>query len=82
MLIQCFFKLLWSNWQLQRVVVMITLGIGLILISAYCVMKVDLMKAYDSVRWDFVDVALTKIGFLKAFIDWIMVCVISCQTSC
>jgi hypothetical protein len=49
MLIQCFFKLLWSNWQLQRVVVMIALGIGLILISAYCVMKVDLMKAYDSV---------------------------------
>jgi hypothetical protein len=53
MLIQCFFKLFWSNWQLQCVVVMITLGI---LITACCATKVDLMKAYDSVRWDFVDV--------------------------
>jgi hypothetical protein len=42
-------------------------------------MKVDLMKAYDSVRWDFIVVALTKIGFPKTIIDWIMVCVTSCH---
>jgi len=40
-------------------------------------MKVDLMKAYDSVRWDFVDATIIKMGFPKT----IMVCVTSCQFS-
>jgi hypothetical protein len=44
-------------------------------------MKVDLMKAYDSVRWDFVDATLIKMGFPRTVIDWIMVCVTSCQFS-
>jgi len=48
---------------------------------ARCVMKVDLMKAYDSVRWDFVDTMLIKMGFPRTVIDWIMVCVTSCQFS-
>jgi hypothetical protein len=42
---------------------------------ARCAMKVDLMKAYDSVRWDFIDATLITV------IDWIMVCVTSCQFS-
>jgi hypothetical protein len=42
---------------------------------AGCAMKVDLMKAYDSVRWDFIDATLITV------IDWIMVCVTSCQFS-
>ena len=46
---------------------------------ARCAMKVDPMKAYDSVRWDFVDATLIKIGFLRTVIDWIMVCVTSSQ---
>ena len=46
---------------------------------AHCAMKVDLMKAYDLVRWDFVDATLIKMGFLRTVIDWIMVCVTSCQ---
>jgi hypothetical protein len=46
-----------------------------------CAIKVDLMKAYDSVRWDFVDTTLRKMGFLRTVIDWIMVCVTSCQFS-
>jgi hypothetical protein len=46
-----------------------------------CAMKVDLMKAYDSVRWDFVDATLIKMGFPRTVIDWIMVCVTSCQFS-
>jgi len=41
-------------------------------------MKVDLMKAYDSVRWDFVDATLIKMGFPQIVTDWIMVCVTSC----
>jgi hypothetical protein len=36
-----------------------------------CAMKVDMMKAYDSVRWDFVDATLKKMGFLRTVIDWI-----------
>ena len=48
---------------------------------ARCVMKVDLMKAYDSVQWDFVDAKLIKIGFPRTVIDWIMVCVTSCPFS-
>jgi hypothetical protein len=48
---------------------------------ARCAMKVDLMKAYDSVQWDFVDAKLIKIGFPRTVIDWIMVCVTSCQFS-
>jgi hypothetical protein len=44
-------------------------------------MKVDLMKAYDSMRWDFVDTTLIKMGFPRTVIDWIMVSVPSCQFS-
>jgi len=44
-------------------------------------MKVDLMKAYDSMRWDFVDATLIKMGFPRTVIDWIIVCVTSCQFS-
>ena len=36
---------------------------------ARCAMKVDLMKAYDSVRWDFVDATLIKMGFPRTVID-------------
>jgi len=50
-------------------------------VPAGCAMKVDLMKAYDSVRWDFVDATLIKKGFPRTVIDWIMVCVTSCQFS-
>jgi len=48
---------------------------------ARCAMKVDLMKAYDLVGWDFIDAPLIKMGFPRTVIDWIMVCVTSCQFS-
>ncbi|KAJ6907746.1 hypothetical protein NC651_018243 [Populus alba x Populus x berolinensis] len=48
---------------------------------ACCALKVDLMKAYDSVRWDFVDATLIKMGFPRTVVDCIMVCVTSCQFS-
>jgi len=48
---------------------------------ARCAMNVDLMKAYDSVRWYFVNATLIKMGFPQTVTDWIMVCVTSCQFS-
>ena len=48
---------------------------------ARCAIKVDLMKAYDSVQWDFVEATLIKMGFPRTVIDWIIVCVTSCQFS-
>jgi hypothetical protein len=48
---------------------------------ARCAMNVDLMKAYDSVRWYFVNATLIKMGFPQTVTDWIMVCITSCQFS-
>jgi hypothetical protein len=39
------------------------------------------MKAYDSVRWDFVNATLIKMRFPRIVTDWIMVWVTSCQFS-
>jgi hypothetical protein len=33
------------------------------------------MKAYDRVDWNFLEVALRKLGFAEKFICWIMECV-------
>jgi hypothetical protein len=42
-----------------------------------CTMKVDLMKAYDSVDWDFILHCLSCFGFPSKFIKWIEVCITS-----
>jgi len=36
-----------------------------------CTLKIDLMKAYDSVNWDFIIHCLACFGFLGKFINWI-----------
>lgn len=40
-------------------------------------LKVDLRKAFDSVRWDFVLSTLTAIGIPEKFIGWIRECICS-----
>ena len=40
-----------------------------------CAYKLDLMKAYDRVDWNYLEEALTKLGFASKWIDWIMTCV-------
>ncbi|KAJ0040292.1 hypothetical protein Pint_27485 [Pistacia integerrima] len=43
--------------------------------GARCAIKVDLMKAYDSVRWDFIIKALEVLGFPLNFIGWVEECI-------
>ena len=38
------------------------------------VMKIDLSKAYDGIRWDFVTAVLTKMKFPPIWINWIQEC--------
>lgn len=46
-----------------------------------CALKVDLMKAYDTVRWDFVLAVLRTIGFPNKVVQWIMECVTTTRFS-
>nr|GEV62181.1 hypothetical protein [Tanacetum cinerariifolium] len=43
--------------------------------SAKCAFKVDIQKAYDSVKWDFLASCLKACGFHVNMIGWIMSCV-------
>ncbi|XP_044497608.1 uncharacterized protein LOC123219676 [Mangifera indica] len=40
-----------------------------------CAMKIDLLKAYDTVHWDFILAILEAIGFHGKFIGWIRSCI-------
>lgn len=41
-------------------------------VSARCMVKMDLQKAYDSVQWSFVEHLLRAFGFPSVFVGWIM----------
>nr|GEZ48855.1 RNA-directed DNA polymerase, eukaryota [Tanacetum cinerariifolium] len=45
------------------------------------IFKVDFEKAYDSVRWDFLDDVLKKYGFGNKWCDWIQTCLKSSRGS-
>ncbi|GJV16132.1 RNA-directed DNA polymerase, eukaryota, reverse transcriptase zinc-binding domain protein [Tanacetum coccineum] len=45
------------------------------------IFKVDFEKAYDSVRWDFLDDVLKKSGFGNKWCDWIQTCLKSSRGS-
>lgn len=44
-------------------------------ISPRCAIKVDICKAYDTIRWDFLYKVLRAFGFPERFCGWIMECV-------
>nr|XP_043625437.1 uncharacterized protein LOC122596855 [Erigeron canadensis] len=42
-----------------------------------CSLKIDIAKAYDTVSWVFLETILTKFGFHKKMVSWIITCVTS-----
>ena len=40
-------------------------------------MKLDMAKAYDRVRWEFLQKVLLAFGFVEEWVNWIMICVTS-----
>lgn len=42
---------------------------------AKCARKIDLFKAFDSIRWDFIMHALQRMRFPTKFKNWIYVCI-------
>ncbi|CAN1292519.1 LINE-1 retrotransposable element ORF2 protein [Linum perenne] len=49
--------------------------------SPICVLKVDIMKAFDSVDWTFILTVLEGMNFPLQFIDWIRKCLTSSRFS-
>lgn len=37
--------------------------------------KIDMIKAYDEIEWNFVEAVLTKLGFHDTWVVWIMECI-------
>lgn len=50
-------------------------GYGRAHISPRCVLKVDLIKAYDSIEWCFLQTVLQELGFPDLFVPWIIACI-------
>lgn len=40
-----------------------------------CAIKVDIMKAFDMVKWDYLMTLLKKIGFLETYVKWVWLCI-------
>jgi len=48
-------------------------------ITPRCLLKIDLQKAFDLVRWGFIEDMLTGLYFPPSFVNWIMKCISSVQ---
>ncbi|CAN1294705.1 hypothetical protein LINPERPRIM_LOCUS22563 [Linum perenne] len=46
-------------------------------VSPRCTLKVDLIKAFDSVHWDYLLNMLLAMKFPVKFIDWLKACIFS-----
>jgi hypothetical protein len=49
--------------------------------KAACAYKLDLSKAYDRVDWQFLEMAMNRLGFAHRWVRWIMSCVTSVRYS-
>ncbi|XP_057246787.1 uncharacterized protein LOC130589531 [Beta vulgaris subsp. vulgaris] len=50
-------------------------------ISPRCMMKVDVKKAYDSIKWPFLNMMMNELGFPSKFTGWVMAYVSSVSFS-
>lgn len=41
----------------------------------HLVFKLDIHKAFDLVKWDFLEIIMKKLGFCPSFVPWIMYCI-------
>lgn len=48
---------------------------------ARCAIKIDLMKAYDLVDWDFMFDVMCAMDFPDVFISWVRACITSAMYS-
>lgn len=46
-------------------------------ITPRCTIKVDTLKAYDSIHWGFVEIMLLALHFPQRFVSWVMACISS-----
>ncbi|KAL3519687.1 hypothetical protein ACH5RR_017836 [Cinchona calisaya] len=49
--------------------------------KARCAIKVDIIKAYDTIRWEFLFLAMKLLKFPHKFLEWVKLCVCTAQFS-
>lgn len=49
--------------------------------QARCTVKVDIKKAFDTINWQFLLTAMSRMGFPEVFISWVSACLSTCMLS-
>ena len=49
--------------------------------NGFCALKLDMMKAYDGLEWDYLRAIMTKLGFAPAWVNSVMRMVCSVKFS-